>query len=81
MKKKIIEIIEYIRSNNLFTNSKTHEKAYERFKNDQADIKFILTNGIPSGTNICRECQKKSPYPSFFLLYDKSCKHRIFTEK
>ena len=57
-KKKLIEIIEYIKNNNLFTNSKIHDKVYKKFKENNEKIKFILTSGEPKGTDECRECHK-----------------------
>ena len=64
-KRRIIKIIDYLKKRNLFTNSKTHQKAFKRFRDENGKIKFILASGIPSGTNVCRECKKSLPTDQF----------------
>ena len=65
MRERIKEIIEFLRENSLFTNSPANEKAIERFKNGNVDIKFIATSGEPIGTDICSRCHNEKPTSKF----------------
>ena len=58
VKKKLIEILNYLKQHNLLTSTPTNEKVYEKFLKENGKIKFILTHGIPEGQHICSKCDK-----------------------
>lgn len=67
--RNIVNIINYaIKELELFTNSKTHDVAIERFQNNESGnetLQYVATSGVPPGENQCRQCKKSYPAEQF----------------
>jgi len=65
---EIAKLFRRIKKLGLLTNSKTHDKVYQKLidsPNEFGGAKFIATTGEPAGVYECRECRRNLPAGKF----------------